>query len=87
MRERLAAAETAELLVRERPPALVHDGGGVALELPRCSLQRRSRVSRARPGSWQTTFISVSLKSECSLRLAEPTVSHRSSTMPTLAWT
>ena len=27
-------------------------------------------------GSGQTTFISVSLKSECSLRFAEPIVSH-----------
>jgi len=34
-----------------------------------------------------TTFISVSLKRECSLRLAEPMVSQRSSTIPTLAWT
>ncbi|MFL5861970.1 MAG: acyl-CoA synthetase [Solirubrobacteraceae bacterium] len=34
-----------------------------------------------------TTFISVSLKSECSLRFAEPTVSHLSSTIPILACT
>ena len=35
-------------------------------------------------GSRQTTFISVSLKSECSFRFAEPIVSHASSTMPDL---
>jgi hypothetical protein len=33
-----------------------------------------------------TTFISVSWKSECALRFAEPTVSQRSSTMPIFAW-
>ena len=42
----------------------------------RCSAHRRRRVSRTRSASWQTTFISVSLKSECSLRFAEPIVSH-----------
>ena len=57
--------------------------GGVS----RCSAQSRSRVARASPGSCVTTFISVSLKSECSFRLAEPTVSQRSSTMPTFACT
>ena len=53
----------------------------------RCSDQSSSRVRRASSGSVVTTFISVSLKSECSLRLAEPTVSQRSSTMATLACT
>ena len=37
------------------------------------------------PSSSITTFTSVSLKSECSLRFAEPTVSHRSSTIPIFA--
>ena len=34
-----------------------------------------------------TTFISVSLSSECAFRFAEPIVSQRSSTIPTFAWT
>ena len=37
--------------------------------------------------SRRTTFTSVSLKSECSLRFAEPTVIQASSTIPTFAWT
>ena len=43
--------------------------------------------SRASSGSHMTTLTSVSLKSECSLRFAEPIVSQRSSTIATLAWT
>jgi hypothetical protein len=43
--------------------------------------------SRARMGSHVTTFMSVSLKNECSLRLADPTVSQASSTIPILACT
>ena len=43
---------------------------------------RRSRVARATSGSRVTTFISVSWKSECAFRFADPTVSQRSSTIP-----
>ena len=53
----------------------------------RCSAHSRRRVARASAGSLTTTFTSVSLKSECSLRFAEPSVSQRSSTMPIFAWT
>ena len=59
----------------------------VAASTSRCSAHRRSRVARARSGSSETTFISVSFSSECALRFAEPTVSQRSSTIPTLACT
>ena len=40
----------------------------------RCSAQRRTRVSRASVASSVATHISVSLNSECALRLAEPTI-------------
>ena len=69
----------------------------------RRSAAPRRRSSRRRPrgalttgaAGWRgrarrssvTTFISVSLSSECAFRLAEPTVSQRSSTIPTLACT
>ncbi len=53
----------------------------------RCSAQSRSRVSRASEGSSETTFISVSLKSEWAFRFAEPTVNHVSSTIPIFACT
>ncbi len=46
-----------------------------ARSCPKCSAHGRSRVSRTTSGSQVTTFISVSLNRECSLRLAEPTVS------------
>jgi hypothetical protein len=54
---------------------------------PRCSLQRRSRTCRAIVASSVTRLTSVSLNSECSLRFADPTVSHASSTTQTFAWT
>src|ERR1019366_980498 len=54
-------------------------------ERSRCSAQSRSRVWRATVRSHVTMFISVSLKNECSLRLADPTVSQVSSTIPILA--
>ena len=91
MGQRLAAFQTLALLGCDRAPQLVDERGRLAGEVirrsSRCSDQSRSRVSRAIRGSQVTTFISVSLKNECSLRLAEPIVSQASSTMPILAWT
>ena len=68
----------------------ITDGGlsaTVSSSRSRCSAHSRRRVARAIASSCVTTFISVSCRSECALRLAEPTVSQRSSTMPILAWT
>ena len=67
--------------VRGSSPAIV------AASTSRCSAHRRSRVARASSASSVTTFISVSFNSECAFRFAEPTVSQRSSTIPTLACT
>ena len=53
----------------------------------RCDGPESRRVSRASAASQATRLTSVSLKSEWALRFAEPSVSQRSSTIPTLAWT
>jgi hypothetical protein len=91
MRVWTTLAPSLELLLRQRSPAVSITCAGSpatsSIEHSRCSLQRRSRVARAIAGSAQTTFISVSLKRECSLRFAEPIVSQRSSTIPIFAWT
>ena len=65
--------------------------GRIAGDLLLVSLEMLAPEPQARPrataSSCVTMFISVSFSSECALRFAEPTVSQRSSTMPTLAWT
>ena len=85
--------EQLELLGRIAPPVLVDTASSGRRSTV---LDRRARgapttgagASRARRSrSSVTTFISVSLKSECALRFAEPTVSQRSSTIPIFEWT
>ena len=86
--ERRARGAPLELLARDRAPDGVDERGGVAVAgCSRCSSHKRNRVARASAGSQVTTSTSVSLNSECSLRLAEPIASHSSSTMPILACT
>jgi len=79
------------LLFRDWLPELVHDADRAAdtcsWARSRCSAHNRTLVARASSASQVTTFISVSLKSECSLRFAEPSVSQRSSTIAIFAWT
>ena len=93
VRERHVRAAALELLLGDRPPrsgrrrraGSPSTSSTGALEV--LGPQLAAACARASSGSWVTTFTSVSLKSECSLRLAEPTVSQRSSTIPTFACT
>ena len=80
----------AQLFFGDRPPRFVDDGSRIVVDLFDREVevfcpQRESAVAQASNGSQVAMLISVSLNSECSLRLAEPTVSHRSSTIATLA--
>ena len=91
MGERLAAGAAVELFCADRLPELVDCQGRIVRDLIDGQLEMLGPESQpgapARSGSWVTRFISVSLKSECSFRLADPRVSQVSSMIPTLAWT
>ncbi len=89
MGQRFAAASALELLAGDRTPQRIDDTGWLAGDRLGRALQMlgpepQPCLARDR-GSQVTTFISVSLKNECSLRLADPTVSQASSTIPILA--
>ena len=94
LHEPMCQRETVSLMVQlffgDRPPQSIDDGGRIMVDLLDRAVevfcpQRESAVARASIGSQVAMLISVSLNRECSLRLAEPTVSHRSSTIATLA--
>ena len=88
---RLATLAALQLLSGDLAPQRIDDYGRVAGYLLNRALQMfcpEPQPGLARDGGVaRTTFISVSLKNECSLRLADPIVSQASSTIPILAWT
>jgi hypothetical protein len=90
MCQRETVAAPVHLFFGDRPPQAIDDCGRVVVDLLDRAVEVFSpqrRVWRASIGSQVAMLISVSLNSECSLRLAEPTVSQRSSTIATLACT